>query len=178
MSRNGLLCQTDTDSFCARQRLAWSPPRINLSPPGTECRVSQSYFIKPKEFDLCKVDCSMLSSVCRVQNFRSIVNCYFSHKLLLEKEFIHRSLILLIFNQWLPYNLVANTSMITFTFSSCLTASNSDLLCTVEPCYKRGPWDHENYLVISGFSLYQGKKTKKYKELGPAKLPCYKRVLL
>ena len=23
-------------------------------------------------------------------------------------------------------------------------------------------WDHENYLVISGFSLYQGKKTKKY----------------
>ena len=43
---------------------------------------------------------------------------------------------------------------------------------------KRGPWDHENYLVISGFSLYQGKETKKYKELGPAKLPCYKRVLL
>ena len=42
----------------------------------------------------------------------------------------------------------------------------------------RGPWDHENYLVISGFSLYQGKKTKKYKELGPAKLPCYNRVLL
>ena len=30
---------------------------------------------------------------------------------------------------------------------------------------------HENYLVKSGFSLYQGKKTKKYKELGPAKLP-------
>ena len=26
--------------------------------------------------------------------------------------------------------------------------------------------------------LYQGKRTKKYKELGPAKLPCYKRVLL
>ena len=21
---------------------------------------------------------------------------------------------------------------------------------------QRGPWDHENYLVISGFSLYQG----------------------
>ena len=49
---------------------------------------------------------------------------------------------------------------------------------TVEPHYKRGPWDHENYLVISGFSLYQGKKTKKYKLLGPAKLPCYKRVML
>ena len=37
---------------------------------------------------------------------------------------------------------------------------------------ERGPWDYENYLVISGFSLYQGKKTKKYKELGPPKLPC------
>ena len=32
--------------------------------------------------------------------------------------------------------------------------------------------------VILGFSLYQGKKTKKYKELGPVKLPCYKRDLL
>ena len=42
---------------------------------------------------------------------------------------------------------------------------------------QRGPWDHENYLVISGFSLYQGKK-QKYKELGRAKLPSYKRVLL
>ena len=41
----------------------------------------------------------------------------------------------------------------------------------------RGPWDHKNCLVISGFSLYQGKK-QKYKELGPAKLPCYKRILL
>ena len=36
-----------------------------------------------------------------------------------------------------------------------------------------GPW---KYLVISGFSLYQGKKTKKYKKLGPAKLPRYKRI--
>ena len=32
-------------------------------------------------------------------------------------------------------------------------------------------------LFISGFSLYQDKKTKKYKELAPAKLPCYKRIL-
>ena len=40
---------------------------------------------------------------------------------------------------------------------------------TVEPHYNEGPWYHENYLVISGFSLYQGKITKKYKELGPAK---------
>ena len=55
---------------------------------------------------------------------------------------------------------------------------NADLLYIVEPRYKRGPWDHENYLVITGFSLYQGKKTKEYKELGPFKLPCYKRVML
>ena len=31
---------------------------------------------------------------------------------------------------------------------------------TVEHHYKQGPWDHENFLVISGFSLYQGKKKK------------------
>ena len=49
---------------------------------------------------------------------------------------------------------------------------------TVEPRYNEVLGDHENYLVISGFSLYQGKKTMKYKELGPGKLPCYKRVLL
>ena len=43
---------------------------------------------------------------------------------------------------------------------------------TVEPRYNEDlNWDHENYLIITGFS-YQGKKTKKYKEMGPAKLPC------
>ena len=35
----------------------------------------------------------------------------------------------------------------------------------------------ENYLIITGFSLFQGKNTKKYKELGPANFSC-KRVLL
>ena len=49
---------------------------------------------------------------------------------------------------------------------------------TVEPRYNEVLGTIKNYLVISGFSLYQGQKTKKYKELGPAKLPCYKRVLL
>ena len=40
-------------------------------------------------------------------------------------------------------------------------------------------WSWRNDLVISGFTLYQGKKRKKYKELGPAKFPCYcKRVVL
>ena len=43
--------------------------------------------------------------------------------------------------------------------------------CTVEPRYNE-------VLRTMKITLYQGKKTKKYKELGPAKLPCYKRVLL
>ena len=50
-------------------------------------------------------------------------------------------------------------------------------LNTVEPRYKEVLGTIKITLVISGFSLYQGKK-KKTKELGPAKLPCYKRVLL
>ena len=37
--------------------------------------------------------------------------------------------------------------------------------CYIQPLYNEVP-------------LYQGRKTKKNKELGPAKLPCYKRVLL
>ena len=42
----------------------------------------------------------------------------------------------------------------------------------MEPSYKRGPWDHENYLVIQvlGLLLCRGEKTN-LKELGPAKLP-------
>ena len=43
---------------------------------------------------------------------------------------------------------------------------------TVEPRY------NEVLGTMKITLLYQGKKTKKYKELGPAKLPCYKRVLL
>ena len=52
------------------------------------------------------------------------------------------------------------------------------IISTVEPRYNEVHVQYyENYLVISGFSLYQGKKAKTYnKELGPAKLPCYKRV--
>ena len=49
---------------------------------------------------------------------------------------------------------------------------------TVEPLYNEDLGTMKNYLVISGFLLYQGKRTKKYTELGPAKLPCYNRVLL
>ena len=61
------------------------------------------------------------------------------------------------------FNLISITSLYMVQWNLFITRSHRD---------------HENYLVISGFSLYQGKKTKKYKELGPAKLPCYKRVLL
>ena len=43
---------------------------------------------------------------------------------------------------------------------------------TVEPRY------NEVFGTMQITLLCQGKKTKKYKELGPAKLPCYKRVLL
>ena len=57
----------------------------------------------------------------------------------------------------------------------CCAVAETTRHNTVEPRYNE---DLKNYLVITGFSLYQGKNTKKYKELGPAKLPCYKRVLL
>ena len=43
---------------------------------------------------------------------------------------------------------------------------------TVEPRY------NEVLGTIKITLLYQGKQTKKYKDLGPAKLPRYKRVLL
>ena len=36
-------------------------------------------------------------------------------------------------------------------------------LVTVEPLYNEGPWDHENHLVISSFSLYHGKKQRNIK---------------
>ena len=68
-----------------------------------------------------------------------------------------------------------HTNIQIFTLLS-VNALKICVLDTMEPLYK-DPWDHENYLVISGFSLYQGKKTKKYKGLGLAKLPCYKRFL-
>ena len=70
----------------------------------------------------------------------------------------------------LPYNL-QNLSKVNIRIE--LTMIQWNLVIT----RSLGSWDHENCLVISGFSLYQGKKNK-YKEQGPAKLPCYKRILL
>ena len=49
---------------------------------------------------------------------------------------------------------------------------------TVEPRYNEVLGTMKITLLYQVSVLYQGKKTKKYKELGPAKLPCYKRVLL
>ena len=46
------------------------------------------------------------------------------------------------------------------------------MLNTVEPHY------NEDLVTMKITLLYRGKKTKKYKKLGPAKLPCYKRVSL
>ena len=43
---------------------------------------------------------------------------------------------------------------------------------TVEPLY------NEDLGTMKITLLYQGKKTKKYRGQGPAKLPCYNRVLL
>ena len=46
------------------------------------------------------------------------------------------------------------------------------LISTVEPRY------NEVLGIMKITLLYQGKKTKKYKEVGSAELTCYKRVLL
>ena len=48
---------------------------------------------------------------------------------------------------------------------------------TVEPRYNEVLGTMKITLLYQ-VSHYIGKKTKKYKELGPPKLPCYKRVLL
>ena len=48
---------------------------------------------------------------------------------------------------------------------------------TVEPHYNEVLGTMKITLLYQ-VSLYQGKETKKYKELGPVKSPCYKRVLL
>ena len=50
-----------------------------------------------------------------------------------------------------------------------------DQFYRVEPSYNKEILTMKNYPVISGFS-FQGKKTKKYKELGPAILTCEKKA--
>ena len=67
-----------------------------------------------------------------------------------------------------------STKIITCDHNGKSTRGMPSCSSTAEPHTKK---DHEN---ISGLSLYQCKKTKKYKGLGPEKLPssCYKIVLL
>ena len=50
--------------------------------------------------------------------------------------------------------------------------------CTVEPRYNEVLGTMKITLLFQVSHYIRVKKTKKYKELGPAKLPCYKRVLL
>ena len=49
---------------------------------------------------------------------------------------------------------------------------------TVEPRYNEVLGTMKITLLYQVSHYLRVKKTKKYKELGPAKLPCYKRVLL
>ena len=49
---------------------------------------------------------------------------------------------------------------------------------TVEPRYNEDLGTMKITLLYQVSHYIRVKKTKKYKELGPAKLPCYKRVLL
>ena len=49
---------------------------------------------------------------------------------------------------------------------------------TVEPRYNEVLGTMKITLLYQVSHYIRVKKTKKYKELGPAKLPCYKRVLL
>ena len=49
---------------------------------------------------------------------------------------------------------------------------------TVEPRYNEDLWTMKITLLYQVSPLYQVEKTKKNKELGPAKPPCYKRVFV
>ena len=49
---------------------------------------------------------------------------------------------------------------------------------TVEPRYNKVLGTMKITLLYQVSHYIRVKKTKKYKELGPAKIPCYKRVLL
>ena len=48
----------------------------------------------------------------------------------------------------------------------------------MEPRYNEDPGTMKITLLYQVSRYIKVKKTKKYKELGPAKSPCYKRVLL
>ena len=49
---------------------------------------------------------------------------------------------------------------------------------TVEPCYNEDIGTMKMTLLYQVSPLYPGKKPRNIKRVGPAKLPCYKKVLL
>ena len=63
------------------------------------------------------------------------------------------------------------------TFASRSKVNNLKYMYTVEPHYNEVLGTMKITLLYQVSHYIRGKK-KKYKELGPAKLPCYKRVLL
>ena len=59
-----------------------------------------------------------------------------------------------------------------------ITGVLNDKSNTVEPRYNEVLGTMKITLLYQVSHYIRGKQTMKYKELGPAKLPCYKRVLL
>ena len=58
------------------------------------------------------------------------------------------------------------------------TSSHNFYTCTVEPLYNEVLGTMKITLLYQVSHYIRENKTKKYKELGPAKLPRYKRILL
>ena len=63
-------------------------------------------------------------------------------------------------------------------FDFTITTQELQNLNTVEPRYNEVLGTMKITLLYQVSHYIRVKKTKKYKEQGPAKLPCYKRVLL
>ena len=62
--------------------------------------------------------------------------------------------------------------------SPCFPVSWVNVGNTVEPLYNEVLGTMKITLLYQVSHYIRVKKTKKYKELGPTKLPCYKRILL
>ena len=54
------------------------------------------------------------------------------------------------------------------------------MMCTVEPRYNNGPWDHENLLLLIRFQFIgfiRVKKQRNIKSWDQQNIPCYKRFV-
>ena len=67
---------------------------------------------------------------------------------------------------------------VNFNFDLCDITASSCYVNTVEPRYNEVLGTMKITLLYQVSHYIRVKKPKKYKELGLAKLPCYKRVLL